>query len=184
MPDRIARIIVLAEDQEHQNLVRRYLLRCGHEYRSFDFIALPGNRGCGSQYVREHFPTQVAKCRETLGRRASCLLVVVTDADNLMTVEREQSLHEELAQTGHSQIQLGEPIVILIPKWQVETWIKCLLGQTVLETDKDTDRPAVDAKETDTAAKTLYEWTRPNARVGTTCVPSLRAALPRWLRIG
>lgn len=183
MPDRIAKIIVLAEDQEHQNLVRRYLHRCGHEYRSFDFIALPGNRGSGSQYVREHFPEQVAKCRETLGRRASCLLIVVTDADNLTTNAREQTLHQEVIQAGHGAIATAEPIVILIPKWQVETWIKCLLGQVVLESDRNTDRPPVTAEQIITASGTLHDWTRPNAQVGQTCVDSLRTALPRWMRI-
>lgn len=184
MADRIAKIIVLAEDQEHQNLVRRYLLRCGHEYRSFEFIALPGNRGCGSQYVREHFAEQVIKCRETLGRRASCLLIVITDADNLTPNVREQELQAELAQAGHAQVAAGEPIVILIPKWHVETWIKCLLGQAVQESDKDTDKPPVDAEQITTAARTLHDWTRPNAQVGSTCVTSLRSALPRWQRIG
>lgn len=184
MPDRIAKIIVLAEDQEHQNLVRRYLLRCGHEYRSFDFIALPGNRGSGSQYVRKHFPEQVVKCRETLGRRASCLLIVITDADNLTTVAREQSLHQELAQAGHAAIATAEPVVIFIPKWQVETWIKCLLGENVSEDDRNTDRPSVASEQIIQASQTLYDWARPNAAIGTTCVQSLRMALPRWLRVG
>ncbi len=184
MPDRVARIIILAEDQEHQNLVRRYLIRCGHEYRSFDFIALPGSRGSGSQYVRERFPEQVAKCRETLGRRASCLLIAITDADNQTTAAREQSLQAELAKAGHSSVAPTEPVIILIPKWQVETWIKCLLGQEVSEADRDTDKPAVSAEEIAASAQTLHNWARPNAQVGTTCVTSLRTALPRWLRIG
>lgn len=184
MPDRIATIIVLAEDQEHQNLVRRYLLRCGHGYRTFRFIPLPGNRGSGSQYVREHFPEQLGKCRETLGRRASCLLIVITDADNLTPAAREQTLHTELQQCGQPPVSTTEPVVVLIPKWQVETWIKCLIGQSVSENDKDIDRPPVDSSQIRIAALILYEWARPNAQPGVTCVASLASALPRWRRIG
>jgi hypothetical protein len=182
MPDRIANIIVLAEDQEHQNLVRRYLRKCGHQ--TFRFVSLPGNRGSGSQYVRTQFPEQVAKCRETLGRRASCLLIVITDADNLSTAAREQTLQDELTNAHQSPVAATEPIIILIPKWQVETWIKCLLGHAVLESDKDTDRPPVSAGDISVAANTLFEWARDNAQPGLTCVASLTAALPRWRRIG
>jgi len=178
MAERIANIIILAEDQEHQSLVYRYLLRAGHNDRGFRKIPLPGNRQCGSQYVREKFPEQVRECRGTLGRRTSCLLVVITDADNLTPAQREETL------LGQCRVVATEPIVILIPKWQVETWIKCALGQVVLEDDRDSDRPPVDSHQIRRAAETIFEWARPGAHVGETCVNSLRAALPRWLRIG
>jgi hypothetical protein len=182
--DRVANIIILSEDQEHQNLVKRYLQRAGHNDRSVRPVALPGNRGCGSQYVREKFPEQVKECRGTLGRRASCLLIVVTDADNLTQTQREQTLHAELQGLGHLPLGHGEPIVILIPKWQVETWIKCALGQTMSEEDKDSDRPPVDSDQIKQAAQRVFEWARPGAQAGATCVPSLHSALPRWRRIG
>jgi hypothetical protein len=182
--ERIANIIILCEDQEHQNLVYRYLLRAGHNSRTFRKISLPGNRQSGSQYVREQFPEQVKACRSILGRRASCLLIVVTDADDLTTTQREQTLRAELEHAGHSSIQPEEPIIILIPKWQVETWIKCLLGQAMSEDDKDSDRPPVNTAQIEQAAETAFDWARPGAVVGATCVPSLNAALPRWRRIG
>ena len=184
MSDRIATIVVLAEDQEHQNLVRRYLLRSGHAGRSFFFISLPGNKGCGSQYVREQFSKQVAESRQILGRRVKCWLIVITDADNLTAAEREQTLHRELAQSGQNAIDAAEPIVLLIPKWQVETWIKCLLGQSVQEDDKNTDRPPATADQIKVAAETLFRWARPNAPEAASCVESLKAALPRWRRLG
>jgi hypothetical protein len=182
MPNRIANIIILAEDQEHQNLVRRYLLHAGH--RRFRFEALPGKRGSGSQYVREQFPKPVAACRGTLGRRTGCLLIVITDADNLSTNAREKTLHTQLAVSAAAAITPTEPIIILVPKWQVETWIKCLLGQDVAEHDRNTDRPPVTGAQITDAARTLFDWARPIANVGTTCVQSLTAALPRWRRIG
>ena len=184
MADRIANVIILAEDKEHENLVKRYLQRAGHNDRGIRTVALPGNRQSGSQYVREQFPRQVKECRGTLGRRASCLLIVITDADNLTLVDRERTLHDELKQTTHEPIGPSEPIVVLIPKWQVETWVKCALGQIVSEDDRNSDRPPVDADEIKQAARTIFDWARPSAQLPATCVPSLVRALPRWRKIG
>lgn len=181
MSDAITNIVVVCEDQEHQNLVRRYLIRVGHESRSVRFDLT--QQGSGSQYVRQQIPRQVAACRNTLGRKTRCLLIVMTDADDLTATAREASLHAELAKSGMKAVSTDEPIVILIPKWQVETWIKCLLGQVVREDDKKSDQPPVTSDQIRLAASTLYEWTRPYARPGGTCVPSLAAAIPRWQRI-
>lgn len=184
MSDRISRIIVLAEDREHQNLVRRYMLRCGHEQRSFRFLSLPGSQGCGSQFVREEFSNQVTSCRQAVSRGASCMLIVITDADHLTTLAREQTLHEALRQSGQGKIDAAEAVIILIPKWQVGTWVKCLLGQPMDEDDPNSDRPEVTAEQIKRGANALFDWARPNAQVGPVCVPSLSAAPPRWRRIG
>jgi hypothetical protein len=182
--DRIANIIILGEDQEHVNLVRRYLLRVGQNDRTFRPVPLPGNRGCGSQHVREQFSKQVKECRGTLGRRTTCWLIVIADADDLTTAERERTLHAELTEGGETAVGQDEPIVILIPKWQVETWVKCLLGQAVSEDDRNTDRPPVTPTEIRDAARIAFDWARANAQIPATCVQSLTAALPRWRRIG
>lgn len=108
----------------------------------------------------------------------------MTDADNLTVKSREQTLYGELKSVNLTAVTNDEPIVILIPKWQIETWIKCLLGIPMREDDQFSDRPPVQPDQIKTAAVTLFDWTRPNAQIGVTCVPSLRSALPRWLRIG
>lgn len=184
MPDHPSTVVILAEGQEDQNLVWHYLKNCTPYKKKMGRVtkvALPANRGCGSQYVRERFPKEVAACR---GRHAQSLLIVITDADNKSAIERERTLHNELTQNHHDAIKAEEPIIILIPKWQVETWVKCLYGQVVQEDDKDTDKPAVTPKQVSAAAIILHDWARPNAQIGATCVDSLRSALPRWLRIG
>ena len=182
MSERVANINVLCEDHDQQNLVRRYL---GHfKITNVRYEPVPGKSGSGEQYVRTQFAKLVGVCRGTLGKKTKCLLIVVTDADNQTVQAREQTLHDVLKAANSSAITAGEPIVILIPKWQVETWIKCLLGQPMAEDDRHSDQPPVTAGEIKRAAATLHEWTRPNAAVGPTCVPSLRLALPRWQRIG
>jgi len=153
-------------------------------YGNIRQISPPAGRGSASQYVRERFPEQVKACRGSLGRRASCLLIVLTDADNLTVAERERTLQDELIEADQAAVEQSEPIVVLIPKWQVETWIKCLLGQIVSEDDSETDNPSVTADDIKGAAQTLFNWARPSAQPGATCVASLTAALPRWRRIG
>jgi hypothetical protein len=180
LSDRIANIFVLCEDQEQQNLIRRYL---GPLARTARFASVPGKSGSGSHYVLTQFPKQVLTCRGVLGKKTKCILIVMTDADNLTVHGRERTLHDELNLTDRTQLAPEEPIVILIPKWQVETWIKCLLGQAMLEEDKDSDRPPVTSTEIKTASETLFDWTRNGSQVGETCVPSLRTALPRWQKL-
>jgi thiamine pyrophosphate-dependent acetolactate synthase large subunit-like protein len=115
-----------------------------------------------------------------LGRKTGCLLIVMVDADKETVVQREKELCESLDKAGEKAIKPGEPVVILIPKWQVETWIKSALGQTLSEDDSTTDHPRVQSLDIKKAAETIYEWARPNAKVGKSCVESLRVALPRW----
>jgi len=184
MPDHPSTVVILAEDQEHQNLVWHYLKNCTPYRKKMGRVrkvALPGNRGSGSQYVREQFPVQVAACR---GQQANNLLIVITDADNLSAADRERTLHDEMATSKHDAVNAEEPIIIFVPKWQLETWVKCLIGQTVREDDRSTDRPAVTAAQLIAASETLHEWARPNSNVGATCVASLKLTLPRWQRIG
>ena len=183
MSERIANIIILAEDQEQQNLIRRYLLKVGHSSRTFRLEALPGDATCGSQFGRERFADQVLACRGILGKKTSCLLIVMTDADNLTVIDRERELSAQLSRVNIDAISENEPIIILIPKWQVETWIKCLLGKVMDEDDKKSDQPPVNPADVKQASEILYQWTRNGATIPNICVPSLRNAIPKWRRL-
>jgi hypothetical protein len=78
----------------------------------------------------------------------------------------------------------NDPVVLLIPRRHVETWICSLRGEGVTEDGdcKDWDKPTKD--QIRQAADTAYQWARPNAIYGPTCVPSLKTALPEWRKIG
>jgi hypothetical protein len=104
----------------------------------------------------------------------------MTDADNLSPIAREQTLLDQLDAAGDPAIGMTEPIIIFTPKWQVESWIKCLLGQIISEEDKESDKPPVDSTQIRHAAETLYGWTRKGAQASPACVASLRASLPKW----
>lgn len=183
MPERIANKIILAEDREQQNLVRRYLERCGHGV-GVRLVALPaeGPGGSGEKYVRDQYPLQVQACRSSLGKRTSALLIVVVDADMETTQHRATQLSAALEAARMDRRGSDEPIVILIPKRHVETWIRALLGNDVNE-QQDYKEPKPTAGEIREAAGTLYQCTRPRANPPAISIPSLAESLPEWRRI-
>lgn len=183
MPERIANKIILAEDAIQQNLVRRYLERCGHT-GPFRLVPLPakGIGGSGEKYVRDQYQHQVQACRSSLGRRAAALLIVIIDADVEATHHRWLQLSDALKSAILTDRRDDEPIVVLIPKRHVETWIRALLGVNVDEAT-DYTRPTPTAKEIKDAASELYVCTRPSADPGPTFPPSLTASLPEWQKI-
>jgi hypothetical protein len=183
VPERIANKIILAEDLEQQNLVRRYLERCGHA-APFRLLPLPfkGTGGSGEKYVRDQYPHQVQACRSSLGRQATALLVVIVDADMETTQRRAAQLGNALQAAGMHARGNDEPIVVLIPKRHVETWIQALLGDPVDEVN-DYTQPTPTAREIKNAAAKLHEWTRPGANPGPASPASLTASLPEWRKI-
>jgi len=169
---------------EQQNLVRRYLEKCGHNTRECRFMspAAKGPGGSGEKYVRDQYARQVQACRSSLGRRASALLVVMVDADMETTQRRASQLSDALRAASMNRRRNSEPIAVLIPKRHVETWIRALLGDQVDELT-DYTWPTPTAKEIKDAAGELFKWTHPGAGPRATSSPSLTASLPEWQKI-
>jgi hypothetical protein len=185
MAKRVANTFVLVEDIAQQNLVRAYLKRVwGRNFnsRSIRMAPLPAGRGSGEKYVRDEFPARVKALRSSLGKRASAILIVMIDADNRSTGERHRQLEHALADAELQARSASEPIIVLIPKRNVETWIQALLGNAVDESD-DYKRSNPTPDDFKNASATLYDWTRPNATPGENCPPSLSDAIPEWKRI-
>src|ERR1017187_1711563 len=94
---RASRVIVLAEDERHQRFVRRYLGELGYSNRDVRFEPLPVGRGCGEQWVREHYAAVVRAYRSRVRtKRASTALVVVIDADKGDVARRLRQFEESL----------------------------------------------------------------------------------------
>jgi hypothetical protein len=185
VPDRIANVVIVVEDQEQQNLAYRYLERCKPRltYRECRFERpAKGSGGSGEQFVRNRYPAEVKEHRRRVGKGASALLVVMVDADMETTEWRASQLSDALTTASMDGRRDDEPIVLLIPKRHVETWIRALLGNQV---DEETDytRPTPTTKDIKEAAAKLHEWTRPVANPGPTSPLSLTASLPEWRKI-
>ena len=176
MSDRVSQHVVLCEDDAHSMLVCAYLRKCGIGERERTIINTSESHHGGIASVLDQFPMQLKACRQR-HKRARTLLIVVADADAFSVTIREQHFQEKEAFTD------GDPLVILIPKRHVETWICAAIDKPV-EEDENCKHHNLSKNEIHTAARRIYEWARNEPPDESTCVASLRAALPRWRKIG
>jgi len=185
MAKRVTTTLVLVEDAAQRDLVRGYLKRAwGKDFNRFKIYVwpLPEGRGSGEKHVRNQYATRVKALRSSLGKGTSAVLIVMIDADRGSTDDRHRQLARELADASLHALAIDEPIVVLVPKRHVETWIQALLGNDVDET-ADYKKAKHTPQDVKNAAETLYDWTRPNTQPEANCPPSLDAAIPEWTKI-
>jgi hypothetical protein len=120
--------VVLCEDLQSQVLLRRYL-----KARGFARIrVLPLPTTCGEQYVRENYGREVKGQRTT---SVAQVLVVHIDADKGSVENRHQQLAQELVKYGLAARDHVEPIALVVPRYETETWLHHYRGQeNVVET--------------------------------------------------
>ncbi|MBI4568212.1 MAG: hypothetical protein HY719_07430 [Planctomycetes bacterium] len=182
MPDKVSLFVVLVEDEEQQNLVRHYLSIMGIDARKTRYVAIPSGRGCGFRHVINRYPEQIRDCQR---RHAKTHLVVMVDADVHTVDQRREELTAAL-ESLEAKVKPADDLgIILIPRRNVETWIRCLNGEQVNEeTDYGAKRAGrATCEQIKTAAGNVYTWSRQHAQVPTHCVDSLRNQLPEWRRI-
>lgn len=175
-------MVVLAEDEQHQNFVRRYLYRIGFKPHHIRFEKLPSSKGSGEQWVRARYAAAVRACRER-SSKATTALVVVIDADTEEVLRRQRQLAEALSRSQMAARAPNEAVVHLIPKRNIETWVFCLSGEAADEvTDYKPEAPRI-GTPIKAVVETFYEWSRPNAVIPAYCVPSLQMAIPEVQRL-
>jgi hypothetical protein len=180
----VSQIILLCEDDGHRRLAVAYMNRCRINRRVVvEKVASRLQRGGNVDWVLREFPAELRACRQR-HQRAKTLLVVVVDADNLTVDERRRQLNDRLEVAGYEELTANDPVALLIPRRHIETWIRSLLGEEVTEDDDCKDWKKLTKGELRQAADTAYQWARPNAIAGLTCVRSLTTSLPEWLKIG
>lgn len=178
--ERIAKVILLVEDLRQDALLRRYLHRLGHQNIRAQMV--PKGKGSGEQFVRERYASEVRAIRSQMTRTRACLVAMI-DADTGSTDDRRRQLERALRDADQSPRTRDEPILNLIPKRNVETWILCLNSEQVDEVTDYRHDQRVDAPAIRLAAEALFSWTRPNAQLPEICVASLRDCMPEFPRI-
>lgn len=176
MSDRVSEIVLLCEDDRQEQVVRRYLDRCGLRTLEPTLRVRNASRevhGGNIGWVLREFPMEMEACRKRHAVHAKTLLIVVVDADEKATVDRRAQL----------ATSVGDPVVALIPKRHIETWIRAALGAPVNEIDSYKN-PAPKKADIKAAAGQIHGWARNNPAPGTTCVDSLRPSLPEFRRLG
>lgn len=123
--------LILGEDRQHQGFIYHWLRGRGVPIGKILLLPLPAGKGAGEQYVRRQYAQQV----EDLRRRnyLTLALIVVIDADTATIKHRTDELDACIAR------QREERIALVIPRRNIETWIRYLTDPPV---DEETDYKA------------------------------------------
>jgi hypothetical protein len=181
MPNR-SQAIVLVEDEHHKMLLYRYLLRRGLSRHDIRIKPAPGGEGSAEQWVRANFATEVRAHRIRQARTTAALIVVIDDDTHTLTARLAQ-LDQELGKAGISALRPDEPVVRLVPKRNVETWILCLNGHQVNEATDYKEEVREWNQLVSTAAEALFRWSRLNAHVPQHCTESLTRGITELRRL-
>lgn len=182
MPEGV-QAIVLCEDVQGWVFARRMLLELGYNSHRIRRLPYPSDgRGCGEQSVREQYPAQLKSFRSRAAR-AKTVLVVHTDADRLTVQQRHARLDAELSNQGVPPRGPDEAVAVLVPKWEIETWIHFFLdGPPVDEARNDYSK--YQGRESDTwpAAEAFADHVSKGSQPAM-APPSLLAGLKEARRI-
>jgi len=134
MPDQYVTLVVVCEDLQHRVFLYRFLIEKGVVPRRIQFQQCPKGRGDAIQWVKSKHVREVAQLR----KRPHILrgVVTVADADNCTVKDRKSQFDTELESIGQKPRQPNEPIALVIPRRQIETWILHLRGVAVDENKK------------------------------------------------
>lgn len=113
---------LLAEDQEHERFALTLARRMGFKDRPIKVYRSPDGLGAASAWVRKQYPN-LARTTVRQRPKESVVLLVMVDGDNEGVVRRKQQLDEALRSIGEPARGSGEPIVVLVPTWEIETWL-------------------------------------------------------------
>lgn len=168
-------VIVVAEDENHEMLIRRFLRNRGLDTHEMRIEHSPAAEGSAESWVRKRFPLEVNAYRR---RHARTGLIAIIDADTVTVQHRLTQLDQALRDAGKQPVDPdNEQIARLVPKRNVETWILCLIGQAV-EEETDYKNTRTDWTQViPRAAETLGQWTRLRDGLPENCTGSLQAGI-------
>ena len=136
---RNVQIVLLCEDTQHEAFARRFLEETGWSTRRLRVEKAPGGRGSAEQFVRARFPRELAAYRRKRGSVAQALIVIL-DGDRRGVGERQVELDEACSTKEIETRRDDERVLVLVPTWNIETWIAYLDGQHVDEARRDYPR--------------------------------------------
>ncbi len=146
-------VVVLCEDAAHKLFIERWLKCRGVSNRRIRTVALPAGKGAGEKFVRDRYPVEVLAYRQS--RFTSRQLIVAIDADTQSVDYRLEQLAQSLKDRGMEDRQPSERICILVPKRNIETWVRVLIGDAVTE---EVDCGKQEPEDTRRAADVYQAW--------------------------
>jgi hypothetical protein len=92
--------------------------------------AAPFGRGAGDRFVRETYVNELdAGRRAHVGRP----LIVIIDGDKFGVAGRLRQLNEACQKRGIEMRSPADQVAIVVPTWNIETWLAYLDGESVNE---------------------------------------------------
>jgi len=152
---RKVQIILLCEDSQHEAFSRRFLEKAGWNSRKIRVIKAPKGKGSGARYVELNYLLELQIYRVNRNR-VNCMLVVVLDGDNIGIDRRIENLHNLCLAENLEPRHDDEQVALIIPTWNIETWLEYLDGNNVYESKKDYPR-LERARECQSHVNQLYE---------------------------
>lgn len=126
MSSRRVRVVLLCEDNQHETFVRRFLSAMGWNTRELYVVKSPSASGAAEQFVRERFPDELAAYHQRKNSAASALIAII-DADSKTVYERKGELEDASRQNSVPFRSADDAVALLVPKRNIETWIKYLM---------------------------------------------------------
>lgn len=117
-----SRFVLLCEDSQTEIFVRRFLWHRNIRGRHVYTLPLPHGRQSGEQWVRTQFPKELKAIRA----RQDAQLLVVIDADARTTDGTLAWLDAECRSREVTPRTDDDPVIIAVPKRNIETWFEFL----------------------------------------------------------
>ena len=172
-------MIVLCEDSQTNKFLRRFLRRrYGRRFgRRIRTLPIAAGSGSGEQRVREQFPEQLELIR---GRRGAVLIVVI-DADTLSTSVRRRQLQQQCAERGVEPLRDSDPVLVVVPRRNIETWFHYLNGREFDETTRYRHLPR--EADCEPLADRLYDMCHKQQKLAEPAPASLVEACQEYPRL-
>ena len=173
-----AEVVLLCEDKQTDAFMRRFLAR-RFKPRQIKTLPLPEGRQSGEQWVRCQYPAELKAIRQ----RDGAFLVVVTDADNLTTVQRRQQLDQECQARGVPGRSNEDRALVVTPKRNIETWLAWLSGDETAVSERDEHPKLQRERDCKPMVERLYEMCHVAQKLDNPCPPSLSEACEEYRRL-
>jgi hypothetical protein len=134
-------LVLVCEDSQQEAFARRFLEQTGWEMRKIRVEKAPLGKGSGEQFVRERYPIELDAHRSMI-HRVNCRLIIMTDGDRYGFVERQKMLELSCTAQGVDVRTDEDRVALIIPTWNIETWLAYLSGDAVDETRSNYPRLA------------------------------------------
>jgi hypothetical protein len=164
--------VLLCEDEQHYAFARRFLkLMTRPEMRECRKVLGPGHSGVSKRLAEE---IRVIRAQ---GARAG--LLVILDADGHSSEERRRDALRRC--TEEERPRSSDPVAILLPARNIETWIAWLEGQSV---DSVTKYPKLEReRDCQAAVERLKGHCDSGLALPAGCPPSLIEACTEFRRV-